>query len=136
VAALLRRRVASLLLLTLVLSGLPAAAWASGADVLADYEDNGSIDRCYTSAEYAAALASVRSDRQQYGDEVGEIRRARVQQLKRPGEPCRPPVVSTVTTTSGGDGGGTSPFVWVGLGLGVGVVAIGAGAVARRRKAG
>jgi hypothetical protein len=123
--------------LALILAGLPAAAWASGADVLADYEDNGYIDHCYTATDYQQALAMVRSDRQQYGNEVGEIQRARLQQLRRPGKPCRVPApVTSSAPADAGDSGGTSPFVWVGVAAAVGVVAIGAGAIVRRRRDG
>jgi len=136
VAALLRRRVAPLLVLAVVIALLPAAALASGRAVLADYRDNGRIDSCYTLADYQQALRLVRPDQAQYGALVDVILNAQVTNLKVAGQPCRPQVATTTATDQDDDGGGSSTFLWVGVVLAVGVVAIGAGALARRRRGG
>jgi MYXO-CTERM domain-containing protein len=136
VAALLRRRVAPLLVLAVVLAVLPATALGNGRAVLADYRDNGQIDRCYTLAEYQQALKLVRPDQAQYGALVDVILNAQVTNLKVPGQPCRPKVTTTTAADSSDDDGGSSTFLWVGVILGVGVVAIGAGALVRRRRGG
>jgi hypothetical protein len=135
VAALLRRRVAPLLVLVVALALLPATALGNGRAVLADYRDNGRIDHCYTQAEYQQALRLVRPDQAQYGALVDVILNAQVTNLKTPGQPCRPQGVAATTTDDGG-GGGSSTFLWVGVVLAVGVVAIGAGALVRRRRGG
>ncbi len=134
VAALLRRRVALLLVLAVVLALIPATALSSGRAVLSDYRDNGRIDHCYTLADYQKALRLVRPDQAQYGALVDVILNAQVTNLKVPGQPCRPQQAAVTTSSSGGGGGSSSTWIWVLVVIAVVVLAIGAGALVRRRR--
>lgn len=69
--------------------GLAAVpALGSGQQVLADYEDNGQIDGCYTLADFEDALRRIRPDQQQYGAAVDVIRQAELTNIRRPGGAC------------------------------------------------
>jgi hypothetical protein len=128
---LLRRR--ALLLALGLVAALPPLALATGRDVLADFNDNGQIDSCYTLQEYQQALRLLRPDQAQYGSAVDVIRQAEITNVKVAGQPCG--AAATAVPTSGEEeSGGVSPLVWVGVIAGVGVVAIGAGTLARRRR--
>jgi uncharacterized repeat protein (TIGR01451 family) len=76
VPALLRRRVALLLLALFALSGLvlPAIGLADGRAILSDFEDNGQIDECYTRAEFQQALRLARADERVYAGDVVRYR--------------------------------------------------------------
>ena len=131
VPALLRRRVALLLLAVIAtLAGLviPAAALATGQDILNDFEDNGQIDECYTREEFRAALRLARADERVYGNAVDALEEAQVTNVARPGEECS----AASGNTGEGDDGGVGIGVWIGLAVAVGLVAAGAGAWARR----
>lgn len=130
VPALLRRRVALLLLALFALSGLvlPAIGLADGRAILSDFEDNGQIDECYTRQEFQQALRLARADERVYGNAVDAIEEAQVTNVARPGEECQ----ATVTDSGEGDDGGVGIGVWIGLAVAVGLVAAGAGAWARR----
>lgn len=88
IPAFIRRSVAVSFLLALVLGALAGPAFAGGRQVLADYEDNGQINGCYTLAEYEEALKIIRPDQQQYGAAVDVIRQAELTNIRRPGEAC------------------------------------------------
>lgn len=60
----------------------------SGQQVLADYEDNGQIDGCYTLADFEDALKRIRPDQQQYGAAVDVIRQAELTNIRRPDGAC------------------------------------------------
>ena len=63
------RRLPRLLLLGLVLVLLaPAAALASGQDVIRDCEENGELTKTYTVGEYRAALKSLPDDLKEYSN--------------------------------------------------------------------
>lgn len=122
----------------IALAALPSLALSSGRDVLADYEDNGQIDNCYTAREYQEALALRRPDQAQYGATVEVIRMAQETKLvDRSGDPC-PETVAVADPPAGedGDGGVPTALVWVLVIAGVGLVAVGAGVWARRRPPG
>lgn len=87
-AALIRRSVAVSFLLALLLGVFAMPAFAGGRQVLADYEDNGQIEGCYTLADYEEALKLIRPDQQQYGAAVDVIRQAELTNIRRPGQPC------------------------------------------------
>ncbi len=91
VPALLRRRVALLLLALFALSGLvlPAIGLADGRAILSDFEDNGQIDECYTRQEFQQALRLARADERVYGNAVDAIEEAQVTNVARPGEECQ-----------------------------------------------
>jgi hypothetical protein len=112
---------------------LSASALASGRDIIADFQDNGRIDRCYTATEFRQALVLANGEQQQYGALVDVLRAAEVTNLKRPGRPCHaaaPPTPVETGSTSAG-----STLAWVGVGLAAAAVAVGVGALARRRRA-
>ena len=69
-------------------SGAKASNEVTGRVVLADYEDNGQINGCYTLAQFEDALRQIRPDQQQYGAAVDVIRQAELTNLRRPGEAC------------------------------------------------
>ena len=129
-AALPRRPVALLVILALALLGASATALADGRDVLADYEDNGRIDACYTRAEFQEALRLARDDQRQYGAAVDVILDAQITNVARPGEPCGAPGATTAVPVEDDSGSGLA--IWIGLAVAVGAVALGAGAWARR----
>ncbi|MGA0069640.1 MAG: hypothetical protein ACO3PB_09325, partial [Miltoncostaeaceae bacterium] len=87
-AALIRRSVAVSFLVALLLGVFAMPAFAGGRQVLADYEDNGQIDGCYTLADYEEALKLIRPDQQQYGAAVDVIRQAELTNIRRPGQAC------------------------------------------------
>ncbi len=80
-------------------------AFGSGQQVLADYEDNGQIDGCYTLADFEQALKLIRPDQQQYGAAVDVIRQAELTNIRRPGEACGG---TSAAGASGDVPGGTS----------------------------
>ncbi len=84
----MRRSVAVSFLLVLLLGVLAMPAFAGGREVLADYEDNGQIDGCYTLADFEDALKQIRPDQQQYGAAVDVIREAELTNIRRPGQAC------------------------------------------------
>lgn len=87
-AALIRRSVAVSFVVALLLGVFAMPAFAGGRQVLADYEDNGQIDGCYTLADYEEALKLIRPDQQQYGAAVDVIRQAELTNIRRPGQAC------------------------------------------------
>jgi hypothetical protein len=117
-------------MLALALLGLSATAFADGRDVLADVQDNGRVDGCYTRAEFRDALRLAGNDQRLYGSQVDVIKDARITNVKVPGEPCGS--ARTVPETAVEDDSGGSLGIWIGLAVEVGAVAVGAGAWARR----
>ena len=88
IPAFIRRSVAVTFLIALVMGAAAMPAFGAGQQVLADYEDNGRIDGCYTLAEYEDALKRIRPDQQQYGAAVDVIRQAELTNIRRPGGAC------------------------------------------------
>jgi hypothetical protein len=117
-------------MLALALLGLSATAFADGRDVLADVQDNGRIDGCYTRAEFRDALRLASDDQRLYGSAVDLIKEARITNVEVPGEPCG--AARTVPETAVEDDSGGSLGIWLGLAIAVGAVAVGAGVWARR----
>jgi hypothetical protein len=130
VDALLRRPASLLIMLALALLGLAATALADGRDVLADVQDNGRVDGCYTRAELNEALDLARDDQRLYGSAVDLIRDARITNVERPGQPCGTSVATADAAVEDDSGG--SLGIWIGLAVAVGAVAVGAGVWARR----
>ena len=91
-------------LIALVMGVLAMPASGVGQQVLADYEDNGRIDGCYTLAEFEDALRLIRPDQQQYGAAVDVIRQAELTNIRRPGGACGG---TSATGASGEVPGGT-----------------------------
>lgn len=75
-------------LIALVMGVLAMPASSSSQQVLADYEDNGQIDGCYTLDDFEQALKAIRPDQQQYGAAVDVIRQAELTNIRRPGGAC------------------------------------------------
>ena len=88
IPAIIRRSVAVWFLVALAMGVLAAPAFAGGREVLADYEDNGQINGCYTLAEFEEALRIIRPDQQQYGAAVDVIRQAELTNIRRPDGAC------------------------------------------------
>lgn len=117
-------------MLALALLGLSATAFADGRDVLADVQDNGRVDGCYTRAEFRQALKLVRNDERLYGAAGDVIRAAEITNVTRPGEPCGSG--RTVPAVAVADTSGASAGVWAGVAVAVVAAAVGAGVWARR----
>ncbi|MSO44062.1 MAG: hypothetical protein EXQ74_01945 [Thermoleophilia bacterium] len=98
----IRRSVAMSFLIALVVGVLVVPALGDGRQVLADYEDNGQINGCYSLPEYEQALTLIRPDQQQYGAAVDVIHQAELMHIRRPDQPCGAP------SAAGVDGDGTS----------------------------
>jgi len=106
-----------------------AAAMAVPRDVLADYADNGVLDRCYTDAEYEGALDLVRSDQEQYGAARDVIETAQAE--------CATAAAGDQALDAEDDGDGGNTLLWIVLAvLGVAVLGGGAAAAGRRRAGG
>ena len=113
-AAFIRRSVAVTFLIALVMGAAAMPAFGAGQQVLADYEDNGQIEGCYTLADYEEALKLIRPDQQQYGAAVDVIRQAELTNIRRPGQACgatsasgsSSDVPSTDASASNGDASG------------------------------
>lgn len=120
-------------MLALVLLGSTAPVLGSGQEILSDAQD-GTIDNCYTRAEYREALRLARDDERLYGTRIDTIEQAQNTKVTVPGEPCGS--VSTAPEAVRDDDPGGSPLLWVVLAGGVTVVAVGAGAWARRGRDG
>ena len=88
IPAIIRRSVAVWFVVALAMGVLAAPAFAGGRQVLADYEDNGQINGCYTLAEFEEALRIIRPDQQQYGAAVDVIRQAELTNIRRPDGAC------------------------------------------------
>jgi hypothetical protein len=117
-------------MLALALLGQSATALADGRDVLADLNDNGRIDACYSRAELNEALDLLRGYDRLYGVKEDLLRRARITNVERPGQPCGEGPAAGAQAAQDGSGG--SLAVFLGAGLAVGAVAVGAGAWAAR----
>ncbi|MGD9696577.1 MAG: hypothetical protein AB7V42_13090 [Thermoleophilia bacterium] len=129
-AALLRRPAAIVLIVASALLGLPALALAGGQDVLDDLKDN-RIDGCYSRADFAAAIKSLKLEERLYSGKVEILNGALVRHAKGTDGTCGVPApAEPARDDSGGD-----RWLWLGLGLGVGVVSVGAGWASRRRPA-
>lgn len=121
-------------MLALALLGQAATALADGRDVLADAQDNGSIDDCYSRQELNEALDLARGDQRIYSVTVDLIKGARLTNVTRPGVPCGALPVSTERPVE--DDSGASPGVWIGVAAAVAAAAAGAGAWAVRARGG
>jgi hypothetical protein len=77
----------SLVLIAVLLLGLPAAAHASGADVIRDCADDGKLDKQYTQKELQDAERNLPSDIDEYTDCRAAIRSAMHGGSGNPGGP-------------------------------------------------
>src|SRR5436190_20249309 len=77
----------TLLLIAVLLLGLPAAAHASGADVIRDCAQDGKLDKTYTQKELQSALKNLPSDIDEYTDCGSVIRAAMHGGSGNPGGP-------------------------------------------------
>lgn len=110
IPAIIRHSVAVWFLVALACGVLAMPAFAAGPQVLADYEDNGQIDGCYSLAEYEEALKIIRPDQQQYGAAVDVIRQAELTNIRRPDGACGGTSASGASSdvADGGSADGTS----------------------------
>ena len=92
-------------------TGGQQAGEVSGRAVLADYEDNGQINGCYTMAQYEDALKLIRPDQQQYGAAVDVIRQAELTNLRRPGAACATAISTSAEAVQ--DDSGLPTAVWI-----------------------
>lgn len=129
----LPRRVVSIILCMCVASlMLAGVAVAATADVIADYRDNGVVDRCYTAAEFRGALAYVRThpDLEAYGNPVDAIQ-------EQQAACASGTTISPGTTTEAGEDSGGLPVAAIVTAAAVVVLAAGVAAfVAGRRRRG
>jgi hypothetical protein len=77
----------SLVLIAVLLLGLPAAAHASGSDVIRDCADDGKLDKQYTQKELTDAERNLPSDIDEYTDCRSAIRAAMHGGSGNPGGP-------------------------------------------------
>jgi hypothetical protein len=77
----------SLVLIAVLLLGLPAAARASGSDVIRDCADDGKLDKQYTQKELDSAMKNLPSDIDEYTDCRSVIRAAMHGGSGNPGGP-------------------------------------------------
>src|SRR3954447_9445475 len=77
----------ALVLIAVLLLGLPAAAHASGPDVIRDCADDGKLDKPYTQKELTDALNNLPSDIDEYTDCRSVIRSAMHGGSGNPGGP-------------------------------------------------
>ena len=117
-------------MIVLALLGPAAVALADGRDVLADAQDNGRVDACYSRSELREGLRLARADQRLYSAAVDNIQEARISNVKVAGQPCGSGRV--VPHEAIPDDSGAGPGLWIGLLAAVGVVAVGAGTWARR----
>ena len=88
----------TLVLLAVLLLGLPAAAHASGSDVIRDCAQDGKLDKTYSQKELQDAQANLPSDIDEYTDCRSVIRAA---MHGGSGNPGGPGPVGAVITASG-----------------------------------
>ena len=77
----------SLVLIAVLLLGVPAAARASGSDVIRDCADDGKLDKTYSQKELQAGLDNLPSDIDEYTDCRSVIRAAMHGGSGNPGGP-------------------------------------------------
>ncbi len=117
-------------MLALALLGQAATSLADGRDVLADVEDNGRIDGCYSRAELTEGLDLLSPNDRLYGVKADLIAQAQITNVERPGVPCG----SRAAAEAGpaGDDSGGSLGVFLGAAAAAGAIAVGAAVWARR----
>lgn len=97
-------------------------ALSSAQDVIADYNDDGQIQGCYSAKDFNDAVDKLDPNNAIYEASRDIIRQAQARCLAA--EPTKD------------EGGGGGAGLWIGLAAGVIVVAAGAGLMARRRGSG
>ena len=85
----------SLVLIAVLLLGLPAAARASGSDVIRDCADDGKLDKHYSQKELRDAQRNLPSDIDEYTDCATAIRSAMHGGSGNPGAPGPPGAILT-----------------------------------------
>jgi len=122
--------------LVAALLAFPVVALGNGADVIADYDDNGQIDGCYTLSEYADALDAAGSD-PQYGELADTINDARLSNVvEAEGAECGAGVGVVSNAPEVEEDGGSSATILFIVGAIVIIAGLGAGALVRARGSG
>ncbi len=67
-----------MVMFALLLLGPTGSALAGGQAVLADAQDNGRVDECYTRAEFRDALRMARNDQRLYSAVIDTIEEAKI----------------------------------------------------------
>ena len=125
----LLRRLTGLIVAVLLLGlAVSATALADGRAVIADYDDNGVIDACYSDADFVDALGLANADQQQYGAAVDIIEQ---KQLECGGETASP--VNPEDAGDSGGGGGSALTIVVVIAAVAGAAAFAYVAWVRRR---
>lgn len=125
----LLRRLTGLIVAVLLLGlAVSATALADGRAVIADYDDNGVIDACYSDAEFADGLELANADQQQYGAAVDIIEQ---KQLECGEETITP--VNPADAGDSGDGGGSALTIVIVIAAAAGLAAFAFVAWTRRR---
>jgi hypothetical protein len=112
----------------LVLLGPTGSALAGGQAVLADAQDNGRVDGCYSRTEFRDALRMARNDQRLYSAVIDTIEEARITNVAVDGAPCGSGRVAPGSATDVDAGGGAG--IWIGALALVGLVGVGAAGVA------
>ncbi len=93
--------------LLVALAAVPAAASASGRDVLRDCNDNGRLDKQYSQGDYADALKNIPTDLDEYTNCRDVIRRAQLGRASGSGGGRSSSGSGDSGATVGGAGNGT-----------------------------
>ena len=108
----------------MVLLGPTGSALAGGQAVLADAQDNGRVDDCYSRTEFRDALRMARNDQRLYSAVIDTIEEARITNVAVDGAPCGSGRVAPGSATPVDTGGGAG--IWIGAPALVGLVGVGA----------
>ena len=134
VATLIRHRLLALLTVLMLGLAIPAAGMATGKQVLADLNDNGLLDRCYTLPEFENALTLLSGEDGQYDVKADTIRQGELDHLKAPGLACPNPVSSSGKGATGTDSSVPGYVLWGIVGGAIGLAAVIGGVLARKSR--
>lgn len=107
---------------------------ATGKQVLADLNDNGLLDRCYTLPEFENALTLLSGEDGQYDVKADTIRQGELDHLKAPGLACPNPISSSGTGATGTDSSVPGYVLWGIVGGAIGLAAVIGGVLARKSR--